>query len=193
VLIGFHCFDLMLWSLLADLSYRFHVSPILAFGLGRSVLHFANCLGTCLGIFIRLTMGNHLDFVSLSIISATITMLLFVTFTFILPEKALFDFRGVEKDGKPGSIMQACGKVAERYSLSPREESVMRLVVKGRSIARIQEELYMSKGTVNTHLYHIYQKLNIHTKQNLLDLVENDLDIPAGIERASSPPPPPHT
>jgi DNA-binding CsgD family transcriptional regulator len=47
-------------------------------------------------------------------------------------------------------------------------------MVKGRSLTRIQDELYMSKGTVNTHLHHIYRKLGIHTKQELLDLVEKE-------------------
>jgi DNA-binding CsgD family transcriptional regulator len=172
ILIGYHCFDLLIWTLLADLSYRFHVSPILSFGLGRGALYLANGLGTFLGTFLRLQIGASPSFVTLSKVSIVITLVLIITYSFILTEKDLISYKGVEKDGKPGAIMQSCNAIAALYSLSPREEDVMRLMVKGRSIARIQDELYMSKGTVNTHLHHIYQKLSIHTRQELLDLVE---------------------
>jgi DNA-binding CsgD family transcriptional regulator len=179
VLIGYHCFDLLIWTLLADLSYRFHVSSILTFGLGRGILYLANGLGTSLGILLRLRIGAEFDFITLSKVSIVITMLLIITYSFILTEKDLLSYKGVEKDGKPGGIMQSCSTIAASYSLSPREEDVMRLMVKGRSIARIQDELYMSKGTVNTHLHHIYQKLNIPTRQELLDLVEKNARMPS--------------
>jgi DNA-binding CsgD family transcriptional regulator len=188
VLIGYHCFDLLIWTLLADLSYRFHIPSILTFGLGRGVLYLANGLGTSLGILLRLRIGAEFDFITLSKVSIVITLLLVVTYSFILTEKDLLSYKGVEKDGKPGVIMQSCSAIAASYSLSPREEDVMRLMVKGRSIARIQDELYMSKGTVNTHLHHIYQKLNIHTRQELLDLVEKNirpLHNPANDKQAS--------
>ena len=46
------------------------------------------------------------------------------------------------------------------------------LFAKGRSAARIQEELFISKGTVSTHLRHIYQKMDVHSKQEMLDVIE---------------------
>lgn len=46
------------------------------------------------------------------------------------------------------------------------------LLLKGRTIARIQEELFISAGTVNTHTRHIYQKMGIHDRQQLLDLAD---------------------
>ncbi len=49
----------------------------------------------------------------------------------------------------------------------------MTLFAKGRSAARIQEELFISKGTVSTHLRHIYQKMDVHSKQELLDVIED--------------------
>ena len=48
----------------------------------------------------------------------------------------------------------------------------MILVAKGRSTPRICEELDISQGTVNTHLTHIYKKLDVHDKQQLLDVLE---------------------
>ena len=58
------------------------------------------------------------------------------------------------------------------YGLSDRETEIMTLYAKGRSYARLQEELSLSRGTVTTHLQHIYQKLDVHSKQEMLDLIE---------------------
>ena len=65
-----------------------------------------------------------------------------------------------------------CNDVASQYGLTDREAEIMVLFAKGRSAARIQEELYLSRGTVSTHLRHVYQKLDVHSKQELLDVIE---------------------
>lgn len=62
--------------------------------------------------------------------------------------------------------------MAEQFLLTQREAEIMTLYAKGRSAARIQEELFLSRGTVNTHLRHIYQKMGIHSKQDLLDVLD---------------------
>ncbi|MDR0513540.1 MAG: LuxR family transcriptional regulator [Coriobacteriaceae bacterium] len=65
-----------------------------------------------------------------------------------------------------------CEEVARRFDLSSKETEVMILFAKGRSNPRIQEELNISPGTVNTHLSRIYKKLDVHDKQSLIDLLE---------------------
>jgi DNA-binding CsgD family transcriptional regulator len=52
----------------------------------------------------------------------------------------------------------------------------MVLVAKGRTAQRIQEELGISAGTTNTHLNHVYRKLGVHDRQQMLDLLESDAD-----------------
>ena len=41
----------------------------------------------------------------------------------------------------------------------------------GRSAKYIADELMISHNTTRTHIKHVYEKLNIHSKQELLDLV----------------------
>ena len=73
-------------------------------------------------------------------------------------------------------FVSRCNKVAQEYGLSEREAQIMILYAKGRSYARIQEELFISRGTLTTHLRHIYQKMDVHNKQELLDLIEERRD-----------------
>ena len=65
--------------------------------------------------------------------------------------------------------------IARRYLLTPREEEILRLVAKGRTVPRISEELFISPSTTTTHMNHIYKKCDVHTKQQLLDLCESAL------------------
>lgn len=62
--------------------------------------------------------------------------------------------------------------IAERYGLSPRESDVLPLLLEGRTIVRIQETLFISAGTVSTHIRHIYQKTGQANRQELIDLAK---------------------
>ena len=73
---------------------------------------------------------------------------------------------------KPAPFKERCTKLARDCGLTPRETEILILFAKGRSAARIQEELVISRGTVTTHLQHIYRKVDVHSKQELLDAIE---------------------
>lgn len=60
----------------------------------------------------------------------------------------------------------------DAFQLSDKEAEVLRLTVRGRSRQRIAEALFVSPGTVNTYFYRIYQKTDVHKRQELLDKIE---------------------
>lgn len=45
------------------------------------------------------------------------------------------------------------------------------LLAQGRSRPYIREKLFISKNTVATHIRHIYGKMDIHSREELIDLV----------------------
>lgn len=51
------------------------------------------------------------------------------------------------------------------------ELDVLLLLAAGRSQPYICDYLVLSKSTVSTHVSHIYQKCSVHSRQELLDLV----------------------
>ncbi len=65
--------------------------------------------------------------------------------------------------------------LAKAYGLTPRETEIASLLLKGRSLPYIQDELVISSGTAKTHLRHIYEKTAVHSRQELLDLAESYL------------------
>ncbi len=75
--------------------------------------------------------------------------------------------------GAADPIAAGVARVAQRYKLSAREAQVCEYLARGRSQTYIRDALLLSKNTVATHVRRIYAKLDVHSKQELIDLVEN--------------------
>ena len=69
-------------------------------------------------------------------------------------------------------VAATVSKLAAAHGLTPREAEVAALLAKGRSLPFVQDELFISAGTAQTHARHIYKKLGVHSRQELIDLVE---------------------
>lgn len=70
------------------------------------------------------------------------------------------------------AVIEHRSTVAKSFGLSARETEIFLLLAQGRSRPYIRDSLYLSKNTVATHIRHIYEKLGIHSQQELIDLVE---------------------
>ncbi len=72
----------------------------------------------------------------------------------------------------PDPIAQACEVIAGKYGLSEREGEVLDLLARGNTRVSIAEKLVLSENTVRVHVKNIYAKLHIHSKQQLIDMVD---------------------
>lgn len=75
----------------------------------------------------------------------------------------------LEEPKKPVDKVSA---LTQGKELTRREREILELLLEGRSVPIICERLVISEGTARTHVKHIYQKLDVHNRQELLDLVE---------------------
>lgn len=73
--------------------------------------------------------------------------------------------------GGTGGLEDACARLADVCGLTPRERDVLAVLARGYDVARVCEDLGISEGTALTHKRHIYQKLDVHTRAELLDRV----------------------
>ena len=69
----------------------------------------------------------------------------------------------------------AVSSVADAYGLTAREREVLAYLASGRSIRYIAETLVISENTAWTHTKRIYAKTKTHGKDELMDLVENQI------------------
>lgn len=61
--------------------------------------------------------------------------------------------------------------IAREHGLTRRESEVFALLARGRSIPYVRDALVISRETAATHAKHIYAKLGVHSRQELIDLV----------------------
>lgn len=184
---GSHCFDILTWIALSDIAYTRDLSPMRVFGLGRA----ANTGGIALGwtgSFLLLG-GSSLDSPALLALSLGIVFVLILTATLIFTERNIFaagEFpadpaiapqlpSGQDQNGL-GHWRQRCLAIARSRGLSPREEEVMLLLARGHGIQYVQNALVITYSTAKAHTNHIYKKLGIHSRQELIDLVERQDD-----------------
>ena len=181
-LAGYGTFNVLIWVLLADISFNFRFSSITVFGIGWGMITLGVLLGSMAGQAICLLAPFAPQTLSLVALLATLAILVSYMFVFresdlialTKPDDAQGDAQNDAQEGEPRKrrFHDRCQDVAVEYRLSPKETEIMILFAKGRSSARIQEELYLSRGTVTTHLRHIYQKMDVHSKQEFLDVIE---------------------
>lgn len=92
----------------------------------------------------------------------------------------------IEHEGKRKTLWHRKTEAAcERYRLSPREREVLATLLKGRDAKYIMDKFYISQSTAKTHIYNIYRKFGVHSRQELLDFVE-DIEL-ADEEEAADP------
>lgn len=69
-------------------------------------------------------------------------------------------------------IELCCARVALEKGLTERESELLCYLARGRTKAYIAEALFVTENTVRSHVRNIYSKLGVHTRQELIDLVE---------------------
>lgn len=74
------------------------------------------------------------------------------------------------------SIDECCEQVGEQHGLTPREREIFAMLAKGRNGRFIMEHYVISRNTVKSHIKHIYSKLDVHSQQELIDMVESELE-----------------
>lgn len=75
-------------------------------------------------------------------------------------------------DQTPDPHAARCAELAYRYRLTERESEVFRYLAQGHTRASIAKRLFVSENTVREHVKSIYKKLHIHSKQQLIDMVD---------------------
>ena len=104
------------------------------------------------------------------IVAMTYTLVVVAT---LLVSSRVAIYNRAQHDQPPLPACDACEQMAAHYRLTPREKEILHILAAGRSQTYVQQTLVIAQGTATTHINHIYQKLAIHSRDELLDLVED--------------------
>ncbi len=153
---------------------HFRTAPVIVFALTRLTFSLDLLSGFALHEVIRYIMAFDEKFLGVTSVIMGLVLIAIYLFAFT-KENTLPPLTMRTAAGTPVRDMlpSRCARLARMGKLSKRETEVLGLIAKGHSTPRIMEELGLSKNTVNTHTSHIYQKLQVHSRQELLDLLEH--------------------
>lgn len=76
---------------------------------------------------------------------------------------------GSEQKDLSNTVEQAAYIVRVK-GLTRREEEILAMLLDDRTVASIENALYISSSTAKTHIQHIYKKLDVHSKQELIEV-----------------------
>lgn len=188
-----YIYEFVLWCLLAFIVYQKRISPVLVFGFGYGAFMLGGGIGWLMGInFLPDLMTSSYSFVFNFALMAIVLVCAFILFSekeidnLFMPnnagEASLDSLLGEgfqEQSGagdsskKKGKFAAAIGEVAKRGELSQRETDVLRCLAMGYESLAIAKTLQVSWNTVRTHTRNIYSKLDVHSKQELIELVDD--------------------
>lgn len=83
-----------------------------------------------------------------------------------------------ESESKPALWQGKIDAVIREYGLTARQQEVFRMLVRGRNASYIADTFVISISTSKAHIHNIYRKLNIHSQQELINLVEEAEPLP---------------
>lgn len=188
--------DLLTWILVIEIVRSTRFAALLVLAAGRMAIHFGMALGeTC-----ALAFPSAITwFLIVSILILTFTaghMFLDRDTTFLFEPPTPGELPGLasissstpnikedserksirEEENQADSLGKRINVVAKTYGLSPRETEVLMLWATGHGSRAIEEKLVVSAGTVKTHLRHIYEKCDVHSRADILDLLDRTSD-----------------
>ena len=196
--------EMTLWCMSAFIVYQRKLTPLKVFGVCNGVYALARAIGWGLGMYgFRAIESVMIKDYVLLIMAALVLVAGVVLFTekafagLFAPDKdqelgfeslvgksyeeVAQKTPGAPEEGqtdahenKTGPFRAAVATIAERYKLSPRETDVFKLLAMGHGGDFIAEELSVSWNTVRTHTHNIYVKLDVHSRDALIALVEKE-------------------
>ena len=80
----------------------------------------------------------------------------------------------ISPEPKEEFYLRRCGELTAQFALTPREFEILRLLVAGGDKNTISEHLVISPQTAKTHVRNIYTKLQVHSRDELMSLIEHE-------------------
>ena len=170
---------MLVFLLVAALGMRNPVGalPVALFVSGANSL--GSVAGAQLGIAANAVLASDEGLFALLLAGVVFA---FVAYNVLAP--AVFDLdetvRGVEEvvvvepqvAASVDVLAQASAVVAAERGLTPREAQALELLAHGRNTQAIMERMVVSRSTAKTHVRNVYAKLEVHSQQELIDIVE---------------------
>lgn len=191
-------FEALMWAVLAFIVAQKRLNPVVVFGLGRGFYMLACGIGWLIGVAVPPAALTGATSTVVYIVMAGVMLLLALGLfserdferlfspvkegELSLPD--LFDMEAREAQAeqdkedrgeKRGRFSRAIEKMTEAYGLSARESEVLRCLAMGYGSERMAETLGIKVNTARAHTHNVYVKLEVHSREDLMLLVDDEV------------------
>lgn len=172
--VGYRFVDILIWALMAYVMKYNDLSANWVSSIATSWLITGQFFGTFCGwtAITLLGMPQGMVVPSMVTVFALLLCALLATSTHNL-RTGWGMVRPGESEQGTSRLETCCGMIAQEYGLTTREKEVFSYLAQGFPRKFICEKLVVADGTVKAHTRNIYQKLDIHSRQDAMKLVES--------------------
>ena len=177
---AFTLFSVFATVLFCGAAYRYGVNALWLFGVVQGSLVAGSAIGRQSATWLAPLLSDQVFFTivvgALVVVVTALAMALVsdrdFSATWGLAQRPGGDDASAAVDEEE-ALAETCRRVAQRYGLTRREEEVLVLMMRGHTLPRIGEELYVAESTMKTHSRHIYRKVGVSNRKELQEFVES--------------------
>ena len=178
IMLSYSIFDELVWLMRPQLTVDVAGVRLNVFGWGRVVFRSFAFAGVALGGWLlrQEWLTDSAALIACMLMIALVVLFFMNTLTaddffrFINPIRV--EDGADTAPSSESSLDESCALIAGECGLSRREAEVLQYLARGRSLSVIESQLCISNSTARTHTRNIYRKLDVHSKQELIDMVE---------------------
>ena len=175
---GYTAVSILIMVICANICYRYGVSAVWLFGIERSMRLFFMFMGRQTALAVPALAGAQINGTA-AVSGIAILAVVMGTLVFLSEHELASRWGAAFLDGSAASadilrkqeIVDRCDELARTHHLTARESEVLLLLAQKKTISTIEHELFIANGTAKAHVRHIYQKLGIHTRSELFEMV----------------------
>lgn len=169
-------FNTLIRAFVFVIEYRVCVktklSPLVVFGIGECVKKVPTLVVRSVALFVPVSdfMAEPMVHIKLFVV---VGVLLAFVYVLVFTEEHMAQLCATDAVVVVDNRIER-GKAAlvTEFSLTERETEVLGHLCDQRTASWIADKLFISVSTVNVHIKNIYRKCNVHSRQELLDLLD---------------------
>lgn len=158
--------EVLLMAFFGTLASKGYLASALSFALAMGLPRLSTALGDGCGIALRETWQDGIGLVS-TVCLAFVCVLAFLLIAILHQERTIAFL--TSDAPQADDTERVCESAAQDFGLSPRETEILKLIARGHAVDAVAKKLVVSPYTVQTHIQHIYRKMQVHKRSELMD------------------------
>ena len=172
--LGYGANEIFIATMIGSIAYRYGVNAVWLYGAELGARFLVLMLGRELRpLFVASGLGAGLP-----VIVAVVLATVLVVSEIKIDSNWGIDLvgsssgeQGEDAVAKRNDVGTRCAELARTHGLTQREGEVLLLLAQRKTTAEIEAALFIANGTAKAHVSHVYQKLGVHTREGLLELL----------------------